>query len=542
LINFFTADTVVSGPNDSSERALKLKERLPCLRDLIIRYQPPRFQTSLSPPLFDCEDLKIPGCDLKELSNEFSSLNHAQQKAVQKALCAQDYALIQGMPGTGKSSTITLLGRLLVARGKRVLITSYTHSAVDNIMIKLMEKGMADREPNSGKSLLVRIEQRRQSCHETVKQILCSELAREYERTVESPSAESLKKVVSGARIVGVSALSLPRSSLLKHEDFDVVIVDEAGQMNQPVTLGALMSASTFILVGDHKQLPPLVNSEIAESGGYGISMLKRLADKHPDAVAPLTMQYRMNEDICKVSSEATYGGVLKCANDNVKLQRLQLPAYPNMLPIHTAGTFSWLKMVIDPSRPVVFVDTDNVRIDVNVGDKGGQSSTHRNDFDPLESKIGGRAGGSIVNKTEALLIRYILEGLVSCGLDMKCVGVVSPYRAQIRIMEECSRMSSLKKQGLEFSTIDKYQGRDKSVIILSFVRSNEKGNAGRLLQDARRLNVALTRAKCKMIAVGSFKTLSCGSVPLKPILNRMDKRNQRIIFPETALRCYETQ
>jgi DNA replication ATP-dependent helicase Dna2 len=102
--------------------------------------------------------------------------------------------------------------------------------------------------------------------------------------------------------------------------------------------------------------------------------------------------------------------------------------------------------------------------------------------------------------------------------------------------------MSSLKKQGLEFSTIDKYQGRDKSVIILSFVRSNEKGNAGRLLQDARRLNVALTRAKCKMIAVGSFKTLSCGSVPLKPILNRMDKRNQRIIFPETALRCYETQ
>ena len=141
------------------------------------------------------------------------------------------------------------------------------------------------------KSALVRIGSERQ-CHESVKKILHSELALELDRSsnslnnrtlndenVEHASAASLRQVVTACRILGVSALSLPRSPLLKSEIFDVVIVDEAGQMNEPTALGALAAADSFVLVGDHKQLPPLVTSSIAERGGYGISILKKLAE-----------------------------------------------------------------------------------------------------------------------------------------------------------------------------------------------------------------------------------------------------------------------
>jgi DNA replication ATP-dependent helicase Dna2 len=415
-------------------------------------------------------------------------------------------------------------------------------------MLKLMEKGVGSRHPETGMPVLVRLGYER-SCHEGVKPILHSALAQKIE-TVENTtnpialgngaSAESLKKVISGARIVGVSALSLSRSPLLQRENFDMVIIDEAGQMNQPVALGALMAADAFVMVGDHKQLPPLVNSEVAESGGYGISMLKRLADRHPSAIAPLTLQYRMNEVICRLSSEQFYGGMLKCGDDGVKSQRLQLPGFPSLLPrsMNEQG-IHWLRDVINPEQPVIFVDTDNLRTIQRPEGSPPQSAPHQNGCEALEGKLGGRAGGSVVNRTEAALVRYIVQGLELCGLDLCSVGVISPFRAQIQVLGESPRVATWKQQGLELSTIDKYQGRDKPTIILSLVRSNQKGIVGRLLQDPRRLNVALTRAKSKLIVVGSFKTLSSGSAPLKPILNRMKKRNQHFLLPENALDTY---
>jgi DNA replication ATP-dependent helicase Dna2 len=110
---------------------------------------------------------------------------------------------------------------------------------------------------------------------------------------------------------------------------------------------------------------------------------------------------------------------------------------------------------------------------------------------------------------------------------------------AQLRILEDDATIASWKKEGLELSTIDRYQGRDKPVIILSFVRSNPAGKAGRLLQDMRRLNVALTRAKCKLVIVGSFSTLKKGSDPLRLLLARINKRDQRFLLPENAVECY---
>jgi DNA replication ATP-dependent helicase Dna2 len=176
---------------------------------------------------------------------------------------------------TGKTSTIAFVARLLAARGKRVLITSYTHAAVDNVLLKLLEKGLSGTNKAHALPALVRIG-RGSSCHAGVHPILANRIAVDLEQPDASegdkerimPSAESLRKTMSSARIVGVTALSIPRSPLLIGEHFDVVIVDEAGQISQPAIIGALMAADSFVLVGDHMQLPPLVSSELAEKGG----------------------------------------------------------------------------------------------------------------------------------------------------------------------------------------------------------------------------------------------------------------------------------
>ena len=192
----------------------------------------------------------------------------------------KDYSLVQGLPGTGKSSIITFVARLLASHGKRVLISGYTHAAVDNIMLKLMEKGLAYTSETRPSPALIRVG-KKSSCHPGVYSILAPEAAMAYEpnsisvggQAFSKPSVESLRKTIQAARIVGVTALSAPRSPLLLGEAFDVVIVDEAGQISQPAVLGPLMSADSFVLVGDHMQLPPLTISELASEGGTFVSI-----------------------------------------------------------------------------------------------------------------------------------------------------------------------------------------------------------------------------------------------------------------------------
>eukprot|EP00980_Cylindrotheca_fusiformis_P003269 scaffold738_cov124-Cylindrotheca_fusiformis.AAC.8 len=569
LINFFTAD--FSGKKDEqlSQASAAKKLRLPKLRDLVIRLEKPRFDINVSVELlFRSVGQTIPGCDMKGLSTEFSQLNPDQRQAVMKVVSANDYTLMQGLPGTGKTTTLAYIARLLAARGKRVLITSYTHAAVDNVVLKLVDTGVASVNEATKSPVLVRIGQK-SSCHTKVRPLLAAELALQLDRTrkdkseatmhtlsqsesyqnFENPSVESLKNVVGGARIVCSSALSVPRSPLLMHENFDVVIIDEAGQISQPAILGALVAADSFVLVGDHKQLPPLVTSQLAEAGGmasilfsalvrrsYGVSIFQRLAEKHPKAIASLTYQYRMNMTICRLSSEAVYGGRLKCGSEEVKDRTLQMAGFPKSLPQASSKTaYPWLKAVLDPQRSVVFVDTDNVKKDPRpVYERRSYNETGVGDsMEALEGTLGGNSRGSVINQTEVSLIRIIIRGLLSCGVAPTSVGVISPFRAQD------SNIASWKGDGLELSTIDRYQGRDKDVVILSTVRSNIEGKVGRLLLDMRRLNVALTRAKSKLIIVGSFSTLSRGSDPLRPLLGRVNKRGQRFLLPENAVQCY---
>uniref|UniRef100_A0A7S1BTW1 DNA replication ATP-dependent helicase/nuclease n=1 Tax=Corethron hystrix TaxID=216773 RepID=A0A7S1BTW1_9STRA len=242
------------------ERRRRRRRRL---RKFVVQLERPAFDLERTSSMFDGthgNSIRVEGCDLDDLAMEFYSLNSDQQEAVKKVISAKDYALVQGLPGTGKSLLLTFLARLLVARGERVLITSYTHTAVDNLMLKLKEAGVG----KDGRLLRIGY---RGACHADIRDLLPP--GPETDDGHESPAAvavvNALRARVDHARIFGVSALTVVKSPLLVRQHFDVVIVDEAGQMNQLACAGVLMTADLFVLAGDHMQLPPLTISLAAE-------------------------------------------------------------------------------------------------------------------------------------------------------------------------------------------------------------------------------------------------------------------------------------
>jgi DNA replication ATP-dependent helicase Dna2 len=252
--------------------------------------------------------------------------------------------------------------------------------------------------------------------------------------------------------------------------------------------------------------------------------MMQRLADSNMNAIVQLGVQYRMHQDICEISNEIVYKGALKCANQFVATQQVELRGFPGGLASIQGDTtqIGWLEKAIHPSTAVVFLNTDTCTPKPN----------HETLFRPLEhhSLVGGTTG--TVNSTEASLVQLIVDSLVSCGMNEHDIGVIVPFRAQLRLLNSYSAVSRWKEAGLELSTIDSYQGRDKLVIIISFTRSNNKGRVGRLLEDFRRLNVAVTRAKCKLIMIGSCATLAKGSDVLRPVLERLRSSNMIVDLP----------
>ncbi|KAL7553269.1 hypothetical protein ACHAWF_016524 [Thalassiosira exigua] len=527
LVNFFTLDipsfSAESLGSQAKTRELTADTEYSARRrrlngSIVALDPPPRFRNLPPTSLFDCSsfalDASVPGCDVASLRQDYARLNPDQKGALLKAVSAEDFALVQGLPGTGKSATIAFITRLLVMQGKRVLLTSYTHSAVDNLLRKLIDSGVVPSSPTQAKAAqnpIIRIG-RETACHPEVHSLLAQKVACEAEQreskervSIEKPSVDFLHKVVTDAKVVGVSALSAPRSPLLAGQHFDVVIVDEAGQISQPAILGAIMAADKFVLVGDHMQLPPLVVSEVAEEAGYGISMLMHLAEAFPSSVAKLTLQYRMNEEICHLSNLIAYKGLLKCGNDNVRYQKLNIDISKNLHIIDPIDR-PWIARAIDPNHPVVFVDTDG---------KGW-----------LESDGTKKGAGGPTNHPEASIVEKIVASLSACGLEKSSIGVITPFRSQLRLLNDNPSLGEFRSLGLEMCTIDRFQGRDKSAIIVSLVRSNQEGKAGRLLQDFRRLNVAFSRAKEKMIIVGSFSTMRRGSDVMRPLLDSLRHRN----------------
>ncbi|XP_078437970.1 DNA replication helicase [Wolffia australiana] len=397
------------------------------------------------------------------------TLNDDQRKAIHKILSAKDYALILGMPGTGKTSTMVHAVKALSIRGASILLTSYTNSAVDNLLLKLKAQGID----------FIRIG-RQEAVHVGIREhCLSGKLG-----------LEAIKRQMECVKVVGATCLGI-NHPLLSKKKFDICIMDEAGQISLPITLGPLMLAKRFVLVGDHYQLPPLVRSAEAQENGMGISLFCRLSEAHPQAIAALQSQYRMCAGIMELSNALIYGNRLRCGSPEVANAKLIFSG---------SEPLSWLKEILDPEKPVIFVNTD--------------------ELPALEMK----AKKAISNPAEANIVAAVVEELMKRNISGDDLGVITPYNAQADLIR------GLVGPGVEVHTIDKYQGRDKDCILLSFVRSCEKHFGSSLLGDWHRINVALTRPKKKLIMVGSCGTLA--RMPLLKLLIEKVRETGSIISP----------
>ncbi|XP_069501087.1 DNA replication ATP-dependent helicase/nuclease DNA2 [Ambystoma mexicanum] len=431
------------------------------LRNLIIDFRVPMFVPHLSSVLPH---------DAKEtVANILKGLNKPQKQAMKRVLLSKDYTLIVGMPGTGKTTTICSLVRILYACGFSVLLTSYTHSAVDNILLKLTKFKVG----------FLRLGQA-QKVHPDVKRFTEEEVC----RSQSIKSLLQLEELYSGQPVVATTCMGA-NHPIFTRRRFDFCIVDEASQISQPICIGPLFHANRFVLVGDHQQLPPLVISSEARDLGMSESLFKRL-EKNKEAVVQLTVQYRMNNQIMAISNKMVYEGKLECGSERVATSIVNLPNLENLkleMELFTGcSEKSWWSDVLVPKKAVYFLNTENVPAPETT-EKGGVS-----------------------NMAEAKLVFFLTSLFIRAGCKPGDIGIIAPYRQQLKIISDLFTGPALST--VEVNTVDRYQGRDKSVIIVSFVRSNTDGHLGDLLKDWRRLNVAVTRAKHKLIMLGCVGAL----------------------------------
>lgn len=467
------------------------------LRDQILDGVEPRFKIASS-----AYSLSGPASQI--------DINQDQREALEKILSAQDYALVLGMPGTGKTTTIAHIIRALVAKGKSVLLTSYTHTAVDNILLKIRQDGISVLRLGA----LAKI-------HPEVREFAV--LAAQPRSTI-----EELEEAYQSPQVVATTCLGI-NHQIFNGRIFDYCIVDEASQITLPVCLGPIRMARTFVLVGDHYQLPPLVQNKEAQEGGLDISLFKLLSEQHPNAVAALRHQYRMNAKIMSISNTLIYDGRLVCGSPAVAARKLSLPHIEALSQLHHPSSINtlqnatcsswtspscWLRRTLeDTSSPVVFLNTDSL----------------------LPTASEKARGARITNPLEATLTAQLVDALVICGAPILSIGVIALYRSQLALIKSLLHASPHNVGGVEAHTADRFQGRDKDIIILSCVRSNDRNVVGDLLRDWRRVNVAVTRARCKLVIVGSRGTLARGDALLAKLVALCEHEGWIMDLPENA-------
>uniref|UniRef100_A0A671YL51 DNA replication ATP-dependent helicase/nuclease n=1 Tax=Sparus aurata TaxID=8175 RepID=A0A671YL51_SPAAU len=431
------------------------------LRELVVDLRPPEFIFNLSSVL--------PREAKDTVANILKGLNKPQKQAMKKVLLSLDYTLIVGMPGTGKTTTICTLVRILHACGFSVLLTSYTHSAVDNILLKLKRFRVGFLRLGQG-----------QKVHPDILPYTEESMRKKGVHTLSELEQLYNKELVVATTCMGI------KHPIFTRRRFDFCIVDEASQISQPICMGPLFYAKKFVLVGDHQQLPPIVQNQEARSLGMDESLFKRL-ELHSEAVVQLNVQYRMNRQIMSLSNSLMYEGQLECGSERTATALLSLPF-----------------LISVQSELSSYSETEP-----------------QHDLVPALESV---EQGGISNHTEAALIHKLLSLLIKAGCKPSDIGVIAPYRQQLKSISALLQSSAF--TGVEVNTVDRYQGRDKSLIILSFVRSTaEEGTLGELLKDWRRLNVAITRAKHKLLMVGSVTTLR-RYAPVEKLLNHLQREN----------------
>ena len=465
------------------DRAIKGKGRLGELRDLFYSHR--RAETFVFPPM------------------HFPYLNRTQEDAVNMVLRAKDVAIVHGPPGTGKTTTLVEAIRETLMRESQVMVCAQSNMAVDWISEKLVDRGInvlrIGNPTRVDDKMLSFTYERRFEAHPDYPQLWAIRKAvrelRGRRRGMGSEAfhqkLESLKsrateleirinnELFGEARVIACTLVGAA-NRLLDGQHFATLFIDEAAQALEAACWIPMRRVSRVVLAGDHCQLPPTVKSIAALKAGLGKTLMERIVENHPEAVTLLKIQYRMNDDIMRFSSNYFYGGQVESAPE-VKFR--------GILDLDTP--MEW----ISPDMPD---NTDNTEIP-----------------DYREQFVGESFGR--INKAEAELTLQVLEQYFSrIGkqrvLDERIdVGIISPYRAQVQYLRRLLMKREYFKpfrRLVSVNTVDGFQGQERDVIVISLVRSNDEGQIG-FLRDLRRMNVAITRARMKLIILGDRTTMT---------------------------------
>lgn len=458
---------------EALDRTISARGRLGYLRDLF--YSNQKAETFTFAPL------------------SFPFLNVSQERAVNEVLRAKDVAVVHGPPGTGKTTTLVEAIYETLRRENQVLVCAQSNMAVDWISEKLVDRGInvlriGNPTKVNDKMLSFTYERRFEShpdypqlwaIRKTIRQLRANrkrgdnsfhqKMERLKEREIEL-ELRIRNQLFGEARVIA-STLVGSANRLLDGMKFGTLFIDEAAQALEAACWIPIRRATRVILAGDHCQLPPTIKSIAAMKGGLDKTLMQRIVERKPEAVTLLKMQYRMNEDIMRFSSDWFYNGQVKAA---------PMVKYRGILDLDKA--IEWKDTSGDASHEEF------------VGDNFGR-----------------------INKEEAqLTLLTLAEYFVRIGrqriIDERIdVGIISPYRAQVQYLRHLIKKTDFYKpfrKIIAVNTVDGFQGQERDIIVISMVRSNEEGQIG-FLRDLRRMNVAITRARMKLLILGDSATLT---------------------------------
>ncbi|MGN0281985.1 MAG: AAA domain-containing protein [Prevotella sp.] len=480
---------------EALERTIRAKGRLGYLRDL--------FYSRQKAETFTFGPIPIP------------FLNDSQARAVNEVLRAKDVAVVHGPPGTGKTTTLVEAIFETLKRENQVLVCAQSNMAVDWISEKLVDRGInVLRIGNPTKvndKMLSFTYERRFESHPDYTQLWSirkairdlranrkrgdrtfhQKLERLKERDVEL-ELRIRNQIFGEARVIA-STLVGSANRLLDGMKFGTLFIDEAAQALEAACWIPIRRATRVILAGDHCQLPPTIKSIAAMKAGLDKTLMERIVENKPEAVTPLMIQYRMNEQIMRFSSNWFYHGKLTAAPE---------VRFRGILDLDRA--MEWVSLPQLPRSP----------LQLPQGGVMAAQSGSANEALPFGGAGGGFSLSNIPEAQKALLT--LAEYFVKIGrqriLDERIdVGIISPYRAQVQYLRKMIKKLDFFKpfrKIITVNTVDGFQGQERDVILLSLVRSNEEGRIG-FLRDLRRMNVAITRARMKLIIVGDAETLT---------------------------------
>ena len=490
---------------EALDRTMKAKNnRLAYLRDLFYSHQ--------KAGRFSFEPMKFPW------------LNPTQERAVNEVLWAKDVAIVHGPPGTGKTTTLVEAINETLMRESQVLVCAQSNMAVDWISEKLVDRGInvlrIGNPTRVNDKMLGFTYERRFESHPDYPQLWAIRKAIRELRSNRKKGSESFHQKMDrlrsraaeieiriNAELFGearVIACTLVGSAhrLLEGMKFGTLFIDEAAQALEAACWIPMRRASRVILAGDHCQLPPTVKSIAALRAGLGKTLMERIAENKPEVVTLLKIQYRMNEDIMRFSSDWFYGGQVESA-PQIKY-----------------------RSILDFDHPISWIDTSNEENQITIegedapedsaSTSSSSSAANQNSDLNFKEQFVGESFGRI-NKAEAeLTLLTLAEYFTKIGKqrvlgDSIDVGIISPYRAQVQYLKKLIKKYEFFKpyrRLISVNTVDGFQGQERDVILISLVRSNDEGQIG-FLKDLRRMNVAMTRARMKLIILGNKDTMT---------------------------------